>query len=57
MRVLVFSTPDGEGEAIQWATGDPWVVSSPYGDFRFYGTVTRLKRLVKEYCNCDVEWL
>ena len=37
-RTFSIETPDGEGEAVKDKSGEPWDVSYPTGDMRWYGS-------------------
>ncbi len=56
-QVFVFETENGQGEAIKLAKGEPWCVSAPCGDLRFYGSKASLKRRVREFVDGPVVWL
>ena len=58
MQKLTISTPDGRGEAIKTDREEPWDVTLPAAEFRFYGSVTEvrveIKRVLKrEYPEYD----
>ena len=57
MKTIKLRTSDGDGEATKSASGEPWHVCLPEGDFRFYGSVSEVKREITVRSTLHVEFL
>ena len=44
---LSIQCPEGTGEAVKEKQDVPWECSSPYGDFRWHGSVAEIKREIR----------
>lgn len=51
--LIRISTPDGDGECRKAAAGEPWSISVPTRDFRYYGSAPEMRAEVRRRLRVD----